>query len=383
MLVVSAVLFVYILATRAADARRSRRAFTFSAPVHAPASDAGRAQHASASGSRMMIALTVVNYGFPIVQLALLEGTSVPVVPVGETVMARARASVRVEQSRGSAGASSALAVLTVVSLLVGFVVAAVGACRLQRAGPLGEHLPRGRRSGEVGPSDEADAKPAGRTTSVVLEPAMARTGAQRRDRPRRDARAAAVHDVPRRAGSERGRCAEPRRAVSGSGRQADARLQERRSRAARSCRRSRRNLSDQDIADLAAYYASLPKARTAPPPIPTRRCRRSCASATRCATSRRASPATAASTSKLGTPWLEGMPKQYLRRAAQGVRVRRAAQRQPRADAQHGARDDAAGDRRGRGLLRALRRRSDAPLDGRRLRSARVSPGDFGPVLH
>ena len=32
----------------------------------------------------LMIALTVVNYGFPIAQLAMLEGTSVPAVRVGE-----------------------------------------------------------------------------------------------------------------------------------------------------------------------------------------------------------------------------------------------------------------------------------------------------------
>ncbi|MEO8922684.1 MAG: cytochrome C oxidase subunit I, partial [Caldimonas sp.] len=31
----------------------------------------------------MMIALTVVNYGFPIVQLASLSGTSVPAIPMG------------------------------------------------------------------------------------------------------------------------------------------------------------------------------------------------------------------------------------------------------------------------------------------------------------
>jgi cytochrome c oxidase subunit I len=32
----------------------------------------------------MMIALTVVNYGYPIVQLALTPEASVPIVPVGE-----------------------------------------------------------------------------------------------------------------------------------------------------------------------------------------------------------------------------------------------------------------------------------------------------------
>ena len=31
----------------------------------------------------MMIGLTVVNYGYPIVQLALLKEASVPVIPIG------------------------------------------------------------------------------------------------------------------------------------------------------------------------------------------------------------------------------------------------------------------------------------------------------------
>jgi cytochrome c oxidase subunit I len=31
----------------------------------------------------MMIGLTIVNYGFPIAQLAALEDASVPVIPIG------------------------------------------------------------------------------------------------------------------------------------------------------------------------------------------------------------------------------------------------------------------------------------------------------------
>jgi cytochrome c oxidase subunit 1 len=31
----------------------------------------------------MMIALTVVNYGYPIAQLAVLKDASVPVIPIG------------------------------------------------------------------------------------------------------------------------------------------------------------------------------------------------------------------------------------------------------------------------------------------------------------
>ncbi len=62
------------------------------------------------------------------------------------------------------------------------------------------------------------------------------------------------------------------------------------------------RHLSDRDITALAAYYASLPKARTAPttydetlPPLVR--------VATRCATSHRASRATAASTRNSAHP--------------------------------------------------------------------------------
>jgi cytochrome c553 len=72
------------------------------------------------------------------------------------------------------------------------------------------------------------------------------------------------------------------------------------------------RTLSDQDITDLAAYYAYLPKARNAPttydeplPPLvrvgdPLRNI----------------APCIACHGSvdqKLGTPWIEGMPKEYL----------------------------------------------------------------------
>jgi cytochrome c oxidase subunit 1 len=79
-LVVSAFLFIWIL-------WRSRRAegepapFTFSVaahPSHTPALLNGFALWVG-----MMIALTVVNYGFPIAQLALLPETSVPAVHMG------------------------------------------------------------------------------------------------------------------------------------------------------------------------------------------------------------------------------------------------------------------------------------------------------------
>ena len=80
-LVVSAVLFVYLLAT----ARRNTvdpAPYTFSAPANA-GERTPALLNTFGLWVGMMIALTVVNYGFPIVQLALLPGTAVPVVTVG------------------------------------------------------------------------------------------------------------------------------------------------------------------------------------------------------------------------------------------------------------------------------------------------------------
>ena len=80
-LVASALLFVGILAS----ARRRDVAiapFTFSIAVHMP-----RRVPAALNGFgiwvALMVALTLVNYGFPIAQLVMLEGTSVPAIPVG------------------------------------------------------------------------------------------------------------------------------------------------------------------------------------------------------------------------------------------------------------------------------------------------------------
>ncbi len=80
-LVASALLFVGILAT----ARKTAVAippFTFSVAVHMP-----RRVPAALNGFgiwvALMVALTLVNYGFPIAQLVALEGTSVPAIPVG------------------------------------------------------------------------------------------------------------------------------------------------------------------------------------------------------------------------------------------------------------------------------------------------------------
>ena len=81
-LVVSALLFVFVLA-RARKQDRAPEPFTFSVAVHMPAR-VPVALNGFGLWVALMIALTVVNYGFPIVQLAMLEGTSVPAIHVGE-----------------------------------------------------------------------------------------------------------------------------------------------------------------------------------------------------------------------------------------------------------------------------------------------------------
>lgn len=81
LLVISACVFVFIL-VRARKGSTSPAPLTFSLPVH-PHARAPRALNGFGLWIAMMIALTVVNYGFPIVQLALLKDASVPVIPIG------------------------------------------------------------------------------------------------------------------------------------------------------------------------------------------------------------------------------------------------------------------------------------------------------------
>ena len=70
--------------------------------------------------------------------------------------------------------------------------------------------------------------------------------------------------------------------------------------------------LTDRDIADLAAYYASLPKARTAPTSYAE-----SLPALVRVgAPMRNIAPCISCHggvDQKLGAPWLEGMPRDYL----------------------------------------------------------------------
>lgn len=81
LLVLSGLLFIWILATARRGTVPRAMPYAFSAPVHAET--VPPALNGLALWVGLMIALTVVNYGFPIAQLASLPGTSVPVVPVG------------------------------------------------------------------------------------------------------------------------------------------------------------------------------------------------------------------------------------------------------------------------------------------------------------
>jgi cytochrome c oxidase subunit 1 len=81
LLVASAVLFVAILA-RARRGSAAPAPYTFSEAVHAVA-HTPVALNGFAVWVTMMIALTVVNYGYPIVQLASVREASVPIIPIG------------------------------------------------------------------------------------------------------------------------------------------------------------------------------------------------------------------------------------------------------------------------------------------------------------
>lgn len=81
------------------------------------------------------------------------------------------------------------------------------------------------------------------------------------------------------------------------------------------------KNLSDRDIADLAAYYASLPKARTAPTTYDE-----SLPALVRVgAPLRNVAPCISCHggvDQKLGAPWIEGMPRLYLVQQLQAFRT-------------------------------------------------------------
>jgi len=82
LLVLSAVLLVWILGGAHRGAKTAPTAFTFSRAAHVGASTPV-ALNAFGLWIAMMIGLTIVNYGYPIVQLATLKEASVPIVPIG------------------------------------------------------------------------------------------------------------------------------------------------------------------------------------------------------------------------------------------------------------------------------------------------------------
>ena len=81
LLVISAVLLVVILA-RARQTGQAVEPFTFSRTAH-PVDHTPAALNQFGLWVAMMIGLTLVNYGYPIAQLAVLEHASVPVIPIG------------------------------------------------------------------------------------------------------------------------------------------------------------------------------------------------------------------------------------------------------------------------------------------------------------
>lgn len=81
-LVASGVLFFIVLARGHCGTRTEVPKFTFAAAVHPPAT-LPVALNSFGLWIALMIALTVVNYGYPIAQLATLKQTSVPAVWMG------------------------------------------------------------------------------------------------------------------------------------------------------------------------------------------------------------------------------------------------------------------------------------------------------------
>jgi cytochrome c oxidase subunit I len=81
-LLASGFVLIYTLATAARRRAVAVEPFTFSRPVH-PGGHTPVALNGFRLWVAMMIALTVVNYGYPIAQVASLKQASVPVIPIG------------------------------------------------------------------------------------------------------------------------------------------------------------------------------------------------------------------------------------------------------------------------------------------------------------
>jgi cytochrome c oxidase subunit I len=82
MLVISAFILVYILASAHRRPKSVPAPFSFSVAAH-PGAQTPVALNNFGLWVAMMIGLTVVNYGFPIAQLASLSEAYVPVIPIG------------------------------------------------------------------------------------------------------------------------------------------------------------------------------------------------------------------------------------------------------------------------------------------------------------
>jgi cytochrome c oxidase subunit 1 len=82
LLLVSAFIFIVVLIRGHQASRIELPEFRFSMPVHQP-KHVPIALNSFALWLGLMIALTVVNYGYPIVKLMAMAETSVPAVPVG------------------------------------------------------------------------------------------------------------------------------------------------------------------------------------------------------------------------------------------------------------------------------------------------------------
>ena len=80
---ISGLLFLFILARGQVTPAAEAGAYRFSVPFHMPAR-IPIALNSFGLWLALMIGLTVANYGFPIVHLMAMKGTSVPAVYVGE-----------------------------------------------------------------------------------------------------------------------------------------------------------------------------------------------------------------------------------------------------------------------------------------------------------
>ena len=283
--------------------------FTFSAPAH-PGAHTPVALNGFGLWVAMMIGLTLVNYGYPIAQLALLEGRVRARRSRSGAGDARARRCTP-GATRGSDGAWSSLVVLTVLSMLVGFVWLPSVHGDFTAQGPVGQHLPRGRRAGDLVRRRRRRQERAPAPTDVVLERSMARVGGS--DAVGRGATLALnctmCHGAQGMSASD---------APNLAGQYPEVVIKQLHGLQDRQARQPHHGGARQEpvaTGTSATWPPTTPTCRRrAPRRRPTtKRCRRWCAWATRCATSRPASPATAASTRSWARHGSKACRKDYL----------------------------------------------------------------------